>query len=86
MEDDLLKRLSEIQLARLEPLVRFLPLVLDKLLLLMVRPPSVAGHVLNVAQAAFNAIAAVVKKIQVGKGCKWVSCLMEYSHFVFLTC
>ena len=61
----MLKRLSEIQLSRLEPLVRFLPLVLDKLLLLMVRPPSVAGHVLNVAQASFNAIAAVVRKIQV---------------------
>ena len=43
--------------------LRFLPLILDKLLLLMVRPPSVAGHVLNVSQGAFNAIAAVVKKI-----------------------
>ncbi len=28
-----------------------------------VRPPSVSGHVLNVAQAAFNAIATVVNKI-----------------------
>ncbi len=27
------------------------------------RPPSVSGHVLNVAQAAFNAVAAVVNKI-----------------------
>ena len=29
----------------------------------MVKPPSVAGHVLNVTQAAFAAIASVVNKI-----------------------
>ena len=63
MEDELVKRLSEVHKARLEPLVKFLPLVLDKLLLLMVKPPSVAGHVLNVTQAAFAAIASVVNKI-----------------------
>ena len=63
MEDDLLRQLSELSKSRLEPLVQFLPLVLDKLLLLMVRPPTVAGHVLNVAQAAFVAIANIVNKI-----------------------
>ena len=63
MEDELVKRLAEVHKARLEPLVKFLPLVLDKLLLLMVKPPSVAGHVLNVTQAAFAAIGAVVSKI-----------------------
>jgi len=62
-EDELLRRLTDLPRARLEPLSRFLPLVLDKLLLLMVRPPSVSGHVLNVSAAAFNAIAAVVNKI-----------------------
>lgn len=62
-EDELLKRLADLPKARLEPLSRFLPLVLDKLFLLMVRPPCVAGHVLNVGQAAFNAIAAVVNRI-----------------------
>ena len=63
MEDDLLRRLGDLHKARIEPLVKFLPVILDKLLLLMVKPPSVAGHVLNVTQAAFNAIAAVVFKL-----------------------
>ncbi len=35
-EDELLKRMADLPKARLEPLARFLPLVLDKLLLLMV--------------------------------------------------
>ena len=69
MEDELVKRLSEVHKARLEPLVKFLPLVLDKLLLLMVKPPSVAGHVLNVTQAAFAAIASVVNKITQAVSC-----------------
>ncbi len=63
VEDDLTKKLADLHTARLEPLVKFLPLVLDKLLLLMVKPPAVAGHVLNVAQAAFLAIGSVVNKI-----------------------
>ena len=63
MEDSLLKRINDLYNARVEPLVKFLPLVLDKLLLLMVKPPSYAGHVLNVGQAAFNAMAAIVNKL-----------------------
>ena len=47
--------------ARPESLVSFLPLVLDKLLLLMVKPPTVAGLTLNVGQAAFSAMTSVVK-------------------------
>ena len=42
--------LKEVGRARPEPLVAFLPLVLDKLLLLMVKPPTVAGLTLNVGQ------------------------------------
>ena len=36
-EDELLRRMAELNRARLEPMARFLPIVLDKLLLLMVR-------------------------------------------------
>ncbi len=83
-EEQLLKLLTELPRARLEPLSRFLPLVLDKLLLLMVRPPSVAGHVLNVAQAAFAAVAAIVNKISTAvsmsilssEHCYCIHCLM----------
>ena len=42
--------LREVGRARPESLVAFLPLVLDKLLLLMVKPPTVAGLTLNVGQ------------------------------------
>ena len=49
IEDNLLKRINDLHRARLEPLVKFLPLILDKLLLLMVKPPTFDGHILNVA-------------------------------------
>ena len=56
-------RINELPNSRLEPLVRFLPLVLDKLLLLVVKPPNFGGRILDVGQAAFNAIAEIVNKI-----------------------
>ena len=63
MEDNLLRRINELHRAQLEPLVKFLPLILDKLLLLMVKPPAFDGHILNVGPAAFNAIAMIVNKL-----------------------
>ena len=43
-EEELKKSISELVQAEGEPLVRFLPLILDKLVGLMVRPPMVAGQ------------------------------------------
>ena len=43
MEEDLVRCLKEVGESRPESLVAFMPLVLDKLLLLMVKPPTVAG-------------------------------------------
>lgn len=63
MEGDLVKCLKDVGKARPESLVSFLPLVLDKLLLLMVKPPTVAGLTLNVGQAAFSAMTSVVKVV-----------------------
>ena len=63
MENNLLRRINELHRAQLEPLVKFLPLILDKLLLLMVKPPAFDGHILNVGPAAFNAIAMIVNKL-----------------------
>lgn len=63
MEESLLRRINELHQARIEPLVKFLPLILDKLLLLMVKPPAFDGHILNVGPAAFNAIAEIVNKL-----------------------
>ena len=63
MENNLLRRINELHRAQLEPLVKFLPLILDKLLLLMVKPPAFDGHILNVGPAAFNAIAMIVETL-----------------------
>ena len=63
MEGSLLRRINELHLARLEPLAKFLPLILDKLLLLMVKPPAFDGHILDVGSAAFLAIAMIVNKL-----------------------
>ena len=56
-------RIRDLPSSRLEPIVRFLPMVLDKLLLLVVKPPNFGGKMLDVGQAAFNAIAEIVNKI-----------------------
>lgn len=56
-------RILNISQAKLEPLVKFLPLVLDKLLLLLVKPPILNTHVFNIGQAVFETIASVVKVI-----------------------
>ncbi|XP_054707332.1 dedicator of cytokinesis protein 7-like [Uloborus diversus] len=50
----------------LESLVNFLPLVLNKLIYLLVRPPVVAGQTMNIGQAAFEAISMVVNSITSG--------------------
>ncbi|XP_040566544.1 dedicator of cytokinesis protein 7 isoform X1 [Lepeophtheirus salmonis] len=59
-EEDLKYILNTLSASRLTPLVQFLPLVLDKLLLLMVKPSESS---FDVGQAAFNSIASVVQKI-----------------------
>ena len=64
MEHNLLKCIDELFKARIEPLVKFLPHILNKLLLLMVKPPTFDGHILNVASSrAFNSISMIVNKL-----------------------
>lgn len=45
------------------PLVRFLPLVLDKLLTLLVRPPVVDRAPLNLGQTLLESVAALVQSV-----------------------
>lgn len=47
----------------LEPLVRFSTLVLDRLLLILVRPPVFSESKLNFSQIAFEAITQIVNRI-----------------------
>jgi hypothetical protein len=51
--------------AKPEPLVKFLPLILNKLILLLVIPPSVLGQVMNIGQTTFEAIAMLVRNVTV---------------------
>ena len=63
MEVDLVKCLENVGKASAECLVAFLPLVLDKLLLLMVKPPTVGSVTLNVGQSAWSALVEVVSRV-----------------------
>lgn len=48
-----------------EPLVRFVPVLLDRLISLMVRPPTLAGQQVNIAQACFETVGTLVGRISV---------------------
>lgn len=65
IESELKKSIAELNHAQMGPLVRFLPLILDKLLTLMVRPPVVNRLPLNLGQTLLEAIAALVHSITV---------------------
>lgn len=43
--------------------MKFLPLVLDKLLVLLVKPPILNNSIFNIGQAVFESIAKIVQKI-----------------------
>ncbi|XP_052102074.1 dedicator of cytokinesis protein 7-like [Mytilus californianus] len=62
-ETDLKMSLIELQKVRGENLIQFLPLVMDKLILLNVRPPVLGGQSVNIGQPAFESMANVVKKV-----------------------
>jgi len=64
LESDFKNRILNISLGKLECLVKFLPLVLDKLLLLLVKPPVFNNFTFkNIGQAVFETLANIVKLI-----------------------
>uniref|UniRef100_A0A7M5X2J4 Dedicator of cytokinesis protein 7 n=2 Tax=Clytia hemisphaerica TaxID=252671 RepID=A0A7M5X2J4_9CNID len=63
MEANLHKYIKDLEKAQLEPLVRFLHLVLDKLFTLLVRPTAISGTVVNVSQFAFDALTLIVHRV-----------------------
>eukprot|EP00794_Sanderia_malayensis_P007878 gene7878-8729_t len=69
--DGLRKSIKDLEKAQEEPLVRFLHLIIDKLLMLLVRPPMAASAVVNIGQAAFEALNQIVHRVQM---------LLEYSQ------
>ncbi|XP_032821878.1 dedicator of cytokinesis protein 7-like isoform X7 [Petromyzon marinus] len=63
LEAELKASVCSLNAATLEPLVRFLHQVLDKLILLAVRPPVIAGQMVNLGQAGFEAMANIVNRL-----------------------
>ncbi|XP_074640781.1 dedicator of cytokinesis protein 7-like [Tubulanus polymorphus] len=69
-EAELKLSISNLLQAAGEPLVHFLHLILDKLILLIVRPPVIAGQVgrllkMNVGQTCFEAMAEIVRRLTI---------------------
>ncbi|CAM1319326.1 DOCK6 (predicted) [Pycnogonum litorale] len=63
VENEVKKSILELQQSQLENLVKFLAIILDKLIDLMVRPPVFSGQVMNVGQTSFEAMALIVRAI-----------------------
>ncbi|XP_063283927.1 dedicator of cytokinesis protein 7 isoform X7 [Pelobates fuscus] len=63
LESELKSSILALSSAQLEPVVRFLHLLLDKLILLVVRPPVIAGQIVNLGQASFEAMASITNRL-----------------------
>ncbi|XP_068201997.1 dedicator of cytokinesis protein 7 isoform X2 [Palaemon carinicauda] len=63
MEGELKKAMSELINCHAEPLVQYSPIILDRLIMLMVRPPTLAGQQVNIAQACFETIGCLVGRV-----------------------
>ncbi|XP_058887401.1 dedicator of cytokinesis protein 7 isoform X3 [Acipenser ruthenus] len=88
LETELKTSIAALSSSQLEPVVRFLHPLLDKLILLVVRPPVIAGQIVNLGQAAFEVMASVVNRLhkyvdssqdQHGRN----SLLSSYIYYVF---
>ncbi|XP_063056673.1 dedicator of cytokinesis protein 7 isoform X16 [Engraulis encrasicolus] len=88
LEAELKSSIAALASCQLEPVVRFLHLLLDKLVLLVVRPPVIAGQIVNLGQASFEVMASIVNRLhkyldtsqdQHGRN----SLLSSYIHHVF---
>ncbi|XP_057299405.1 dedicator of cytokinesis protein 7-like isoform X1 [Hydractinia symbiolongicarpus] len=63
LENNLRKYVKDLEKAQLEPLVRFLHLLMDKLFMLLVRPSTVSGAVVNISQHAFESLTHIVHRV-----------------------
>ncbi|XP_064604400.1 dedicator of cytokinesis protein 7-like isoform X2 [Liolophura sinensis] len=62
-ENELKRSLLDLFNAKGEPLVHFLPLILNKLILLMARPPMIGGGMINIGQTAFESMVHIVQRV-----------------------
>ncbi|XP_063863721.1 dedicator of cytokinesis protein 7-like isoform X4 [Scylla paramamosain] len=63
MEGELKKAMADLLNCNAEPLVRFLPVLLDRLISLLVWPPTLAGQLVNIAQSCFETIGTIVNRV-----------------------
>ncbi|KAM9528657.1 dedicator of cytokinesis protein 7-like isoform 3-T3 [Salvelinus alpinus] len=63
LEEELKCSIAALNSSQLEPIVRFLHLLLDKLVLLVVRPPVISGQIVNLGQASFEVMASIVNRL-----------------------
>ncbi|XP_058233853.1 dedicator of cytokinesis protein 7-like isoform X13 [Hemibagrus wyckioides] len=88
VEAELKSTMAALKGAQLDTCVRFLHQLLNKLILLIVHPPIIAGQIVNLGRAAFEAMALLVNQIhknlegnqdQHGRN----SLLASYIHYCF---
>ncbi|NXB71894.1 DOCK8 protein, partial [Donacobius atricapilla] len=88
LEHELKLSIINLNSSRLEPLVLFLHLVLDKLFQLAVQPMVIAGQTANFSQFAFESVVAIVNSLhnskELSKDQHGRNCLLaSYVYYVF---
>ncbi|GCB65096.1 hypothetical protein scyTo_0013416, partial [Scyliorhinus torazame] len=88
MEIELKASITNLRSARMEPLLRFVHHVLDKLILLIVRPPVINGQIVNLGRVAFEVMAQLINQIHKNlEGNQDLhgrnSLLVSYIHYMF---
>ncbi|CAI9570023.1 unnamed protein product, partial [Staurois parvus] len=63
VESELKSSMGNVRMAALGPAVCFCHQLLDKLILLIVRPPVIAGQIVNLGRVAFEVVALLVSQI-----------------------
>ncbi|XP_055333628.1 dedicator of cytokinesis protein 7-like isoform X2 [Paramacrobiotus metropolitanus] len=65
IENNLRDAIQDLEMATREPLIRFLNVIIEKLLTLIVKPPLVHGQIINVASAAFDGLVGIVHIVSI---------------------
>lgn len=82
IEYEFRKSILSIWESSVEPLVKFFPIIMNKLVRLLVRPPVVSGATLNTSQNIFESMTMIVNKIsRMSDSAVKTSLLTTFSHY-----
>ena len=81
IEHEFRKSILDIHESQMEYLVNFFPVIMNKLVRLLVRPPIVSGNILNTSQTVFESMALIVNKISKLSEEVKTSLLTTFSHY-----